>query len=829
MKYDPVHGSVGSSTSDDNSSYSTERPSAMSPTIEGQTLKDHGADATIEHLETVATDKIEVSSLLDRAHQLGNVSSVGLNLEYIQPPQAMPDAEYKSAENHAPEVSQKSVDQISSASAHSDHFIRPQTPHLSQVTAALTEKSKLPASQSQEESFSYDERSSPLKKEEYSSSGNGHLVNVDLLNLGANNLESPSKLPFGGSSASLQASKGIKHLKKKDGEPFWRKDIQYDFLEYLFSDDKKVFTNYFSWCEIPNAINSPKLTFAELYLRTMAESQKSSKVLRERLIKDPEMGINVSKVCFLVNAGRINTTVNFLPDMRSAFRTFHLLPSLQCDHDGPRKPLQDTPRLKSILKAVCDGQEHLQILLDILRSPAPNKPNTNVIKLVFLMSSFFQKIPFHYDDPSDEASTLEERLKNSGSTTGPNNAFMEFFLNDDMCPKNRAQRLLWLIYTYLETSFTPEELENNPFHPKTIPPIQYLSEEEVKKCDVDTPEEIEYALKMFKTRMAYLEEDTVNNNSKRGGKSGKDRASLKRQLSADMTAKSGSEVPDDDMADETTFNEDADGVDDSENIDDVGRPNCVQRLIPDRAKRKRPTPSVGSLIESSKKSVVLEGKWRDPQFPIQNLSSIKEKFAGQERPSFARDLIHGSALSYSKRRFIALKTQLPVAQLSGLMPEFETKRDKILAEIHRFFHYKKDTRVGLLGLEWEDIRSDLKNGVETYLYQQLGKELLLRQQNDLVEEDKANGVEVEQIKKDVFPTSQDISVGDLASFDISGIEKLGEGFLPEHDYNRANERTAHDYVIIGILSEVFKKHVQLQTVGSEALSFDLENETLLFA
>lgn len=644
-----------------------------------------------------------------------------------------------------------------------------------------------------------------------------------------------SRLPFETATTSLNVSKGIKHLKKKDGEPFWRKDIQFEFLHHLFSDDQRVFTNYFSWCEIPNATNSVKLTFAELYLRTMAESLKLSKVLRERLIKDPEMGINVSKVCFLVNAGRINTTVNFLPDMRSAFRTFHSLPSLQSDHNGPRKPLQDTPRLKSILKAVCDGQEHLQTLLDVLRSPAPSKPNTNVIKLIFLMSSFFQNVPFHYDDPSIEGISLEDRLKVTATATGPQNKFMEFFLDDDICPKNRAQRFLWLMFTYLETSFTSEELDNNPFHPKVIPPVEYLSEAQIKDCDVDSPEEIAYAAKMFQTRMSYLDEEVGPTG--RGAKVTREKNSLKRQYPGGHLAKINIDTVDeelanrlvDKLADEPTLNDDPVTADESMIADENDRPNCVQRIIPDRSKRKKPTPSVGSLIESSKKSVVLEGKWKTPQFPILNLDIIKKRLLPPEQAPFLKDLTSGTALSLAKRKYVALKTQLPMAQLLSLIPDYDEKRDKMLAELYRLFHYKKASKTGLLGMEWEDLRTDLVNGVETYLYQQLGKDLLTRQFNEVVEEDKSYGVEVEHIRKEVYPASTELHVGDLAPVHYSNLDKLGEGYLPEHDYNRFNERLAHDYVIIGILSSVLKKSVLLKTVGSEGCSFDLENETLLFA
>ena len=147
----------------------------------------------------------------------------------------------------------------------------------------------------------------------------------------------------------------LRHLKKADGEPFWRKDIQYDFLAAVFADPTACFSNYFAQTDIPMANNAPRVLFAELYIRTIAELSKCLKVLKERLLRDRDMGELVAKVTLLVNAGRMNTTINFVPEMRLTLRTYHLIPSLQADAEGRTKPLQDTPRLKLILKAVCES------------------------------------------------------------------------------------------------------------------------------------------------------------------------------------------------------------------------------------------------------------------------------------------------------------------------------------------------------------------------------------------------------------------------------------------------------------------------------------------
>ena len=45
-----------------------------------------------------------------------------------------------------------------------------------------------------------------------------------------------------GSVSSVYSGNKIKHLKKDDGIPLWRKDIQYDFLKLVFEDDTRAFT-----------------------------------------------------------------------------------------------------------------------------------------------------------------------------------------------------------------------------------------------------------------------------------------------------------------------------------------------------------------------------------------------------------------------------------------------------------------------------------------------------------------------------------------------------------------------------------------------------------
>lgn len=96
----------------------------------------------------------------------------------------------------------------------------------------------------------------------------------------------------------------IRHLKKEDGEPLWRKDIQYDFLRAVFDNEQKVFTNSYEKDRLG------KQCFADLYIDTMSRSSKTSKVLRDKLLSDREAAKGMAMVCLLVNIGRMNTTLN---------------------------------------------------------------------------------------------------------------------------------------------------------------------------------------------------------------------------------------------------------------------------------------------------------------------------------------------------------------------------------------------------------------------------------------------------------------------------------------------------------------------------------------
>lgn len=105
-----------------------------------------------------------------------------------------------------------------------------------------------------------------------------------------------------GSVSSVYSGNKIRHLKKDDGIPLWRKDIQYDFLRQVFENDERVFHKV--------SDGTGGHTFADIYLDAMAKSSKCSKILKDKLLTERPAAINMAMVCLLVNVGRMNTTLN---------------------------------------------------------------------------------------------------------------------------------------------------------------------------------------------------------------------------------------------------------------------------------------------------------------------------------------------------------------------------------------------------------------------------------------------------------------------------------------------------------------------------------------
>ncbi|KKF96876.1 Ino eighty subunit 1 [Ceratocystis platani] len=265
-----------------------------------------------------------------------------------------------------------------------------------------------------------------------------------------------SRKSKGGQRDANQSTIGkVKHLKKEDGDPLWRKDIQYDFLRAIFDDDNKVFLNSYE----PERLGMQ--CFADLYIDTMARSSKTSKVLRDKLLSDREAA----------------------KGMAMAHQDTHAY-----------KQLQDAPRLKSILKGAVEDRDEPRSILEI---KAKNVPRTNPVNLIFLIVQSAQKIhELHF--PLDQE-------------------FHDLVMKTNYSSITRAKAFLWLAWFYLESDFTEEGCDENPFGPgvdyglnvanQGIPSLRALTTEEENEENIDTPEEIEFGEEKRQLRHRILEHD----------------------------------------------------------------------------------------------------------------------------------------------------------------------------------------------------------------------------------------------------------------------------------------------------------------------------------
>ncbi|KAI5964785.1 uncharacterized protein KGF55_001855 [Candida pseudojiufengensis] len=564
-------------------------------------------------------------------------------------------------------------------------------------------------------------------------------------------------------------------LKKQDGEPFWRKDIQYDLLTAIFDDDKPVFTNTFEYSSVEGANNNPKITFAELYIRSLAESNKSSKVLKEKLLKDIELAKAVCKVCVLVNSGRMNTTINFVHDMKSTLRTFHSIPCLQTGPEGgTTKQLQDTPRLKSIIKAVSDADKKFGQLSDLIENSSTVKPNTNVVQLLFLLGNANNGIPF-LEDPSIH--------------------LLDFFVNTSLSPTSRAQRFLWLIYTYLETNFTEEEMSQNPYGGATIPPAVSITEQEEATFDINPQYEIDYATEMYQARMQYLSEDHTNDTGHRSHKElSKSSASKKRE------------------------HEDGQG---NEKKSDKSQPSKKKSKTATTEQEQLESSTTTLALSTSKDEILNLSSYgfktnNNPQFPLKDVINISQYKTPKFVPSHPKE---EESISF---RCDLLEQSNPMVQEVRTSSKASTasfnKKITILGNwIYRYFKYKKSIGNKLAGLEWEDIRYDLMNGYESYFYENLGKSLnldkLLIKSEDSTEEE-SNDKKIDE------------SVSSLNENDVLF------NYLSMGDYDRINEKHSFLLQMINFANEYFMSKLESNLddgkniIPRSNISFDLNNETM---
>ncbi|KAE9410873.1 hypothetical protein BT96DRAFT_961574 [Gymnopus androsaceus JB14] len=268
-------------------------------------------------------------------------------------------------------------------------------------------------------------------------------------------------------------------IKRNDAEMLTREDVQYDLLEYIFADNTAVFT--------PQTPGPPdKVTFRDLYVNALYHSNKCSKVLKEKMVETPQFGVELAKISILTNVGRINTTMAFFPEMKTALRTYHPVPSLQ-KTDGNA---QDAPRIKNCLKAALLPSEFRSIPPSspeevLERRRAGHCPPTSIVNLVFVLSNHAAPLSTHFD--------------------GIN--FLDLFLPKPLASPDRGRAFLWMIYHYLESEAPPNpfDIPHAPQIPGKAPYIRPLTHAEMMKENVDTLEEIEWGKRMSAQRNLFLQ------------------------------------------------------------------------------------------------------------------------------------------------------------------------------------------------------------------------------------------------------------------------------------------------------------------------------------
>ncbi|KAF9270422.1 hypothetical protein L218DRAFT_1071858 [Marasmius fiardii PR-910] len=281
----------------------------------------------------------------------------------------------------------------------------------------------------------------------------------------------------------------IKVLKKNDGEPLTRADIQFSLLSNIFNDSVEVFTD-------PNTTldgrpPKTKVTFRDLYVNAIAHSPKTPKALKDKMVADPTFATDYAMICLLANVGRINTTMSFFPEMKTAIRTYHPVPALQRTSGS----LQDAPRHKAILKAsLLEGEANTvpTTPAEILsRASSGTIPPTNIANLIFVLANHSVSIgATHF------SSELE---------------FLDLFTPVEFSGRSRARAFLWICYHYYEapSSENEDDYDNNsssenpycePHRPGKYPPLQMLTTEQAEAENLDPEDEKQLAEKLIAQR-----------------------------------------------------------------------------------------------------------------------------------------------------------------------------------------------------------------------------------------------------------------------------------------------------------------------------------------
>ncbi|KAG2023263.1 hypothetical protein CC2G_000936 [Coprinopsis cinerea AmutBmut pab1-1] len=285
-------------------------------------------------------------------------------------------------------------------------------------------------------------------------------------------------------------------LKRADGEPLTRADIQYDVLHAIFSDTTPAFTNPY----VGEPHEYTKVSFRELYIQAILNSSKATKSFKEKIMDSPDFARDFAMLALLVNVGRINTSMSFFAETKTPKCTYHPIPSLQRTGGN----LQDGARIRHVLKAGLLNNEtplppHIPDEI-FARARAGFIPPTSVLNLLFILSSHSSLVGSHFSQRFD---------------------FLDVFLRNEYSSASRAKAFLWTCFNYLENpgsdsdDYDAQEIPN-PFaepNKSTAPVLISLTPEEIAAENVDTEEE-----KALGSRMVANRDQIVKQNAAKGEK-----------------------------------------------------------------------------------------------------------------------------------------------------------------------------------------------------------------------------------------------------------------------------------------------------------------------
>ncbi|KAI9608800.1 hypothetical protein H4Q26_004989 [Puccinia striiformis f. sp. tritici PST-130] len=308
-------------------------------------------------------------------------------------------------------------------------------------------------------------------------------------------------------------------LKKLDGEMFTRADIQYDLMSNIFNDRTFQFTS---------PLDQRAISFKELYVETLSRFSKAAKSTVRQLDDNPNvMGYQLCIASFLINIGRINTTVAFYPELRAYMRTYHPIPCLQKD-EYCQTNLQDAPRIKTMLKS-CQLPSEFNNEPDSLpeiakRSALGYRPPTTVVNLIFdcLASNLMKYFPDGF-------------------------VLHDLFSPTTIPTKLRAYAFLWLMHHFLEDPSSMNDFQ----HESKVEAFQLARLEDIQPDsslgdapeNVDTEEEIQWGKDMQlieKTQLTKKQKIMVQNYAQ-SAIEGEEGQMLQSQLAKGTTP--GSSIP----------------------------------------------------------------------------------------------------------------------------------------------------------------------------------------------------------------------------------------------------------------------------------------------